>query len=370
MKRNSLKLTIASVFCCSNLMANPMPEQERIFIYTPKLASSNEYSLGALFLRPGGSNDYAVLVNPFNPSVPAPILSPSWEPKGMEPRFSGGFTLNIRHVFSDSGNDINFNWAHIRTKDKATFDVNRQPPPAQQMTGPFWNIGPDAGTTSTANGELHNHYDVLTAQVGKQVNFDPGLKMRLFAGLSALWLNQKNEADFTGIDPILGPYLFDIATISKYNAAGLCLGINGEYKAWGNFSPVGLLSGNLYIGSQQPTTETLGAGSILSAAGIPANEQYISHDSYIQIVPSIDTKLGLKYTREYECDRSFMIEAGYMASIYVNAIQNYVPSTYVPGSLGVVSGSVYLQSLLKNTDSFSVDGPYLTVSIKIGLLTF
>ncbi|VEG92139.1 Lpg1974 family pore-forming outer membrane protein [Legionella spiritensis] len=340
-------------------------KEKKFVVYVPDLPSSNTFTAGALFLRPGESNDYAVLVNPFNPNVAAPILSPSWEPKGINPNFSAGFLLNFRHVFSDSGSDVNVYWAHLNTSDKETFPVNRNAPPAQQMTGPFWNIGPDAGTTSAANGQLKNRYDVLNVEIGKHVNFDPNLESRFFAGISGLWLQNKIIANFSGTDPILGPYRFGITTSSKYNAAGFRLGMDGEYHGWFNINVVGLLAGDLFVGSQQPATNTVGSGSVLAAAGIPENHQSISHKSFTQVVPAVDAKLGLKYSRQYSKDKLFAIEAGYMASIYVNAVQNYVTSTYVPGSLGIVTGSVFLQSLIKTTNSFSVDGPYVTASVKI-----
>ncbi len=340
-------------------------KEEKFAVYVPNLPSSNEFTAGALFLRPGGSNDYAVLVSPFNPNVATPILSPSWQPEGINPDFSAGFLLNYRHVFSNSGSDINIYWAHLRASDNSSFPVNRNAPPAQQMTGPFWDIGPNAGPTSVASGQLKSDYDVLNVEIGKHVNFDPNLESRFFAGISGLWLQSKTIANFAGIDPILGLYHFGITTSTKYNAAGFRLGMDGEYQGWYNINAVGLLAGNIFIGSLQPSTTTEGAGSILATAGIPVNHQSISHKSFTQVVPSLDAKLGLKYSQQYANDKSFAIEAGYMASIYVNAIQNYVPSTLVPGSLGIVSGSVFLQSLIKTTESFSVDGPYITVSLKM-----
>lgn len=336
----------------------------RLDVYVPNLPASNELTVGALFLRPGGSNDYAVLVNPFNGSVATPILSPNWETKGINPKFSPGFSLNFRHIFLNSGSDINVYWAHLNTTDNSSFPVNRNPPPSQQMTGPIWNIGPDAGTTSAVSGQLKNNYDVFNVEIGKHVNFDPNLKSRLFAGISALSLEQKTSADFSGTDPILGPYTFGISTDSKYRALGLRLGADGEYQTKYNIGFVGLFAGDLYVGSMSPSTNTNGTGSILTAGGIPVNHQWLSHNNYVEVVPALDAKLGVKYSRAYSSDRSFTIEAGYMASIYVNAVQNYVPSTYVPGSLGIVAGSVFLQSLLKSTHSFSVDGPYVTFSAK------
>ncbi|WP_165474743.1 Lpg1974 family pore-forming outer membrane protein [Legionella nagasakiensis] len=340
-------------------------KEGRFDVYVPNLPASNEFTAGAVFLRPGGSNDYAVLVNPFNPNVATPILSPSWEPKGINPDFNAGLLLNFRHVFSNSGNDINVYWTHLRTSDDATFPVSNAAPPEQQMTGPFWVIGPDAGPTRTARGQVKYDYDVLNVDLAKHVHFDPNLKSRFFMGVGGLWLEQKLIADFTGNDPVLGPYTFDITSTSKYNAAGIRLGMDGEYQGMYDINVVGALAGALYIGSQQPSYKTAGTSGTLTDAGIPVNHQAISHKSYVQVVPAVDAKLGLKYSRQFSNDKSFAIEGGYMAAIYVNAIQNYLPSTYVPGSQGIITGSFFLQSLLKATDSFSVDGPYVTASLKI-----
>ena len=98
--------------------------------------------------------------------------------------------------------------------------------------------------------------------------------------------------------------------------------------------------------------------------GIPVNHQSIKHKDYTQYVPAIDAKLGLKYFKQFSNEKLFSIEAGYMSSIYINAIQSYVPSTTAPGTLGLVVGATYLQSLIKTTESFSLDGPYVTLSLK------
>ncbi|CEK09942.1 Lpg1974 family pore-forming outer membrane protein [Legionella hackeliae] len=366
LKKKVVSFAICNLLITSISHAGAMGDVNNNFaVYVPNLPASSEFTAGAVFLRPGGSNDYAVLVSPFTPDVTTPILSPDWEPKGIDADFSPGFTLNYRYVFANSGTDFNLYWTHLHTSDDSTFPVNRNPPPEQQMTGPFWNVGPDAGPVSSAAGQLKNKYDVLNAEVGKHLNFGPNLKSRFFAGVSGLWLEQEIIANFGGTDPILGPFRFGISTKSTYNAAGMRLGMEGEYDGWHNINVVGLLAGNLFIGSQQPSTNSTGSGSVLAAAGIPVNYQSISHKSFVQVVPALDAKLGLKYSRQFANDKLFAIEGGYMASIYVNAIQNYVPSTYVPGSLGIVSGAMFLQSLVKTTDSFSVDGPYVTASLKI-----
>jgi len=173
------------------------------------------------------------------------------------------------------------------------------------------------------------------------------------------------DVNFYGIDPILGPFLFNIATTSKYTGTGLRVGMDGEYNGFYGINPVGLLAVNVLIGSQQPSTYTEATGGATRNAGIPINPQFISHKSYIQMVPGFDAKLGLKYSHQFINEASISLEAGYRASLYLDAIQNYVPSTTVPGSLGIVSGGVFLQSLIKTSETFSMDGPYAQASIKM-----
>ena len=373
MIKKSMLLVLGSMSLCSihnGVMASPYMTKstkltnDRFDVFVPNLESSNEFSIGGFNLRPGGSNDYAVLVSPLNQSVATPILSPSWEAKGFHPDFKTGFNLNFRHAFMNSGSDVNLYWAHLRTSDKNTFYVNRASSATQQMTGPFWNIGPSASPTSDASGELKNKYDVVNLDVAKHVSFDPKLKTRLFAGISGIRLESTNEANFSGIDPVLSLYSFGITSRSKYNALGMRFGMDGEYQGFYNINFVGSLAGNIYIGKNEPRTFSRGAGNILERSGISENYQYITHKKYTQVVPAVDAKLGVKYSKQFSNEKLFSLELGYMSSLYVNAIQSYVPSTYVPASLGIVSGSFFLQSLIKTTENFSLDGPYLTFSLK------
>ncbi|WP_324602957.1 Lpg1974 family pore-forming outer membrane protein [Legionella drancourtii] len=82
---------------------------------------------------------------------------------------------------------------------------------------------------------------------------------------------------------------------------------------------------------------------------MPLNHQYISHRSYVQVVPALDAKPGLKYAYQAGNNATLTVEGGYMASIYVNAVQSDVPSTYVPGSAGMNTGAIFLQSLTKKS---------------------
>ena len=69
----------------------------------------------------------------------------------------------------------------------------------------------------------------------------------------------------------------------------------------------------------------------------------------MQVVPALDAKPGLKYAYQAGNNATLTVEGGYMASIYVNAVQSDVPSTYVLGSAGMNTGAIFLQSLTKKS---------------------
>ena len=360
------------VACIAGVLFNPVfttfaggmgeVTKDNFGVYVPNLAPSYEISGGALFLRPTGNNDYGVVVSPFNPAVTLPIEDPSWQVEGINPDYSAGFFLDLRYVFPNSGSDVNLYWAHLRTNDNtSTPPLENGNPPFFQMSGPEWEIGPDANPIRNITSQAKFNYDVLNGEFGKYLNLDPNLRTRLFAGISGLWLQEQLTANFSGPTDNLN---FTNINTSKFNGGGMRLGIDGQYPIYNNFNVVGLLAGDLFIGSQNPSSQFIGSSTLLAVSGIPTNFQSISHKSYIQLIPAVDAKLGLKYSYQSADNKTWSVEGGYMASIYVNAVQNYVPSTYVPGSAGINSGAIFLQGLIKTIENFTVDGPYVMVSFK------
>lgn len=349
------KLTCSALLCsCFIANAGTMGEAN-----TPM--PLYEVSAGALFLRPAGATDYNVLTSPFNPNVPTPILSPRWEAQEISPSTQTGFTLNLRRNFADTNRDISLNWAHLRTNDTASTAANNNAPPYREMDGPFFEIGPDAGVLRNAVGRVKFNYDVVNLEAAKHIQLDSAIKARLFGGISGVWLKEELTATYTGD----AHFMFSNTNTSKFNGGGLRVGLDGAYQVTSYFDIVGLVASSVLLGSQQPNTTFTGTSDILIASGIPVNHQGISHKSYTQVVPALDAKLGLKFNYAYSPDCVFSLEGGYMGAVYVNAIQNYVPATYVPGSEGINTGSIFLQSLTKTTEDFSVNGPYVTASLKL-----
>ncbi len=74
-------------------------------------------------------------------------------------------------------------------------------------------------------------------RLGKYVYFEPNLKTRLFTGVSGLWLKEQLTTNFSGIG-----LNFTSESTSKFNGAGIRLGMEGEYCAPYHFSITGLLA--------------------------------------------------------------------------------------------------------------------------------
>jgi len=366
-KKTYLALCIVALNSVSSCFAGEMGAVEKRFdIYAPNLPKSNEITGGAVFLRPSGNADYAVLTLPFNSSVPTPSDQPHWKVRDINASFTPGFYLNGRHVFQDSGRDVNLNWTHLRTNDTNATTADNSRPPYFQMVGPASEIGPYDSRVRNAYGQMKYDYDVLNGDFGQHINIDPKLKTRIFLGISGLWLQEQLTTTFTGT----GNLRFVSDYTSRFNGAGVRLGMDGMYPVYHHIEIVGGLAGGVLLGTQQTNSIYNGSSDFLASDGIAAGRQSISHRSYAQVVPSMDAKLAMKYSHQLSNNRSLSIEGGYMGAVYVDAIQNYVPSTFVASSPeighgGINSGAIFLQSLMKTTNTFSVNGPYVSASLKM-----
>lgn len=90
------------------VMKDSFPDKDALVATKPHF----EFTAGALFLQPTGSNlDYAVL------GFPLPVNSPHWDVATVSPGYSTGFYLGGRYIFRHAVNDLQLNWAHLNTND-------------------------------------------------------------------------------------------------------------------------------------------------------------------------------------------------------------------------------------------------------------
>ena len=79
------------------------------------------------------------------------------------------------------------------------------------------------------------------------------------------------------------------------------------------------------------------------------------------MVPSFDAKFGTAYVFPPTNYGQFKIEAGYKATVYMNAINQYelsqVPVVPAPASVGVFLATAY-----HTQNTFTTQGPYLAAN--------
>ena len=334
-----------------------MGEEKHSFdIYVPNLERSNELSGGAFFLKPTGAVDYNVYTAPLNPTVATPLFSPDWYVQTVPSTFTPGFYFNYRHVFENSGNDVNLYWAHLRTSNSTSNGAAEH-----HFNGPLYQVGPEARAINFASAQNKYAYDIVNLEVAKNIYIDPSLQTRLLFGISGLFLNQELNSTFSGTPN------FSITSKeeSRFDGAGIRFGLDGSYVVRPQLSVVGLFASSLFLGTGQPSITYTGVSDVLRISGIPVNNQNIYNKNYLQLVPAVDGKLGIKYFKPLESNRRFAVEAGYMGAYYFNVFQGVTPSNYADNSPGIDTGVIYLKSLIKVVKSFGLTGPYVTASLKV-----
>lgn len=130
----------------------------------------------------------------------------------------------------------------------------------------------------------------------------------------------------------------------------------------GNFSFLGEVAGSAIIGRMQSRLDFASVSPDLAGLGItPPNTQFLSSPDLTQVVPSIDTKLGIGYSFATSNKGIFRVDAGYMAAVYVNAVSSYSISDVVvpPATQGV---GVFLRTAEHTYSNFAVHGPFASAS--------
>lgn len=175
------------VHAVSAVMNNNISDKDGIVSTKPHF----EFTAGALFLQPTGSNlDYAVL------GFPYPVLSPHWDVGTVTPGYSTGFYLGGRYLSRSAENDVQLNWAHLSTNDADSLHAG-----SGQFTTPLFQSGPSAGqganpATQEAFATAQFNYDIINLDAGQTVHYGQRTDLRFFAGLSGGQLKETLNTSF------------------------------------------------------------------------------------------------------------------------------------------------------------------------------
>ncbi len=305
-------------------------------------------SLTGLDLQPNANNlTYAIFTNPL------PVDHPNWAQEEVKTTFHPAFDFGLNYMMADGVDQVHLDWLHFSSSNDASVVGDGA---TGSVSPPYW-FGPGAQFTGAMNASSTAKFNVDNIDLVFQhfVNVDNHLQVAPFFGLSSAYLKEDLTDNYTGSANPSDPTPFNITSdnISKYKGIGPRLGLDTTYFVSQHFGVTAEMGGALLIGSQESDT------TFNSCAGTGCTPQgtTLSDTSHIQMVPELDGKLGLTYQTIFNSGSKFDFEAGYMLKVYINAIDQVVPTKLVGDSF--TSGTIALDSDASNISDLSLNGPYV-----------
>jgi hypothetical protein len=289
---------------------------------------------------------------------PLPVNSPHWDVGTLRPNYSAGFDLAGRYVFQNAENDLLLNWEHLNTNNSDAIYAG-----TNQFVVPIFQVGPSIGQsvnypTQQAHANVKFNYDVVNLDAGQYVSYGQRTQVRFYAGLSGAQLKETLNTLFQDNGATFG---INSENNSKFTGVGPLFGVDGLYKLPHNVGITGALAASALIGRSEASTDYTSYSPQLAAAGVATNHQSITPKDTTQVVPGFNGKLGLNYTQVFGKGNVCALEVGYEYATYFNAVVAYNPAV-VFGEVNL--GTIALSSLGKSVSNFSVNGPYVNLSVK------
>ena len=232
------------------------------------------------------------------------------------------------------------------------------------MTGPFFEIGPDASLYKKSKGTTDFHFDEVNLDYGTFVHFGDRLHMNLFAGVSFARILQHRFTTFSDLSESI---VRTIRVPSKFLGAGPQMGLDFTYKLAKGLQLVGNSKTSLFVGHFKNSTKYSTASSSLVGLGEEnPNFQSTSVKNRGGVVPGLEAKLGLAYEFLFSSHYMVKLEAGYQAQIYINSIRSIDMGSQVAGgtleSISTAALGVYARTFERTVSDFAIAGPYATCS--------
>jgi hypothetical protein len=351
--------------CCND----HIPNDGRGFNFRlTRSAPQFETSAAILFLQPSSGNlIYSTVVNPF------PLASPNWSDNAVSTGFTPAFNLGARYLFG-SGGDVQFGWTSLNSFDHASVKGNPTPVPVTLPSGmtvtfptqaiaPSFLVGPPP-QYSSATATAHFLYDAINLDSGLLVSAGNHVRMRLFAGAQLAYISENLFTGFLNGDNSIS---FNNTAKSSYFGAGPRLGMDLRYVA-GQFDLLGGFAGTLLIGGMQSHQDFVTYSPANNAAGLTPNTQFITAPAMTRVVPGLDTRVAASYTIPIGRQSMLKFEAGYMAAVYFNAINQFtlteVENTLTSMNFAEGNQSVFVRTAVETQSNFFLHGPFARFSLQ------
>lgn len=305
-------------------------------------------SLTGLALQPNASNlDYAVHTSPL------PLTIPSWTQQYVTPGFSGAVDVGFLYQLEGGDNALHLNWLYLDTKDSASDTAT-----GSESVAPPYYFGPGAqalrGSSASSDVifQLHdvNLYFSHLFTLGQRFLVSP------FVGVDYAHIRQNITSSYAGTDANIAAYSITAYYHSKFDGAGPQFGSSIIGVVTSRFNVVAQLAVSLLAGTVNSTTSFLSAG----AGNVNPVESSLANENQTRMIPEVNSKLGIEYTIPLRLENSIIFEAGYIFTVYINAINQVTPATLVPNAFN--QGVIAIATDTQVQSNLSINGPYLKLS--------
>ncbi|WP_367605721.1 Lpg1974 family pore-forming outer membrane protein [Legionella sp. W05-934-2] len=308
-------------------------------------------SIGGLYIQPGANNlEYAVY------TTPLPFPAPNWYQKSVKPDYTAAFTLGLEYNLASKVDQYKLDWLHFQSTDSANFAAT-QP---NTSVGPAYYFGPAQQflLNTKANSTVKFYIDNVNFVFGHFINLNDYIQLELLLGASAAHLKEDIANNYTGSDPVFGPYTHLVHTDSILTGFGPRLEVDGRYYVNNHFGVNAGIGSSLLVGSVSSSTNFTSwtANTTGPTNSTPANTT-LSNKRQTAVVPEVDGKIGLFYTTTFNQGSTLTFQLGYMFQDYINSIYQVLPSSLVPGAWE--GGSVAIISQTQRQSDLSMNGPYI-----------
>lgn len=219
-----------------------------------------------------------------------------------DPGFKAGLGFNLPH----DGWDIfaEYTWVYSNASDTTSKSA------ATSTLIPYWNVtGFTPGTLVKAQGDWDVHCNNVTLDLGRNAYLSQYMKLRLFAGLQAAWINQDYKARFDNESGETGTVRLD----QEFWGIGLRTGLNNTFQFTKNFSFFGdlslaLLWGKFDLDRHDSTTSGGVTRQTLKTGVNPWTEE-----------PVIDIAAGFRYdVWLFEDGFHMLLQAGWEHQLWIS----------------------------------------------------